>query len=79
MSLHPTESLIQSEGVQDIDSLIRLLKQFKTRGCNHIDVAVQSDGQFIAFSDAVVSVELLERTLSDNSVAHDILLKFEEC
>ena len=78
MSLYPTQSLGQSEEVQDVSDLIKLLKQFKTRGCNHIDVTVHSDDQHITFSDAVVSVELLARTLSDGSVAHDIHLKFSE-
>jgi hypothetical protein len=78
MSLEPKESLIQSEGVQSVEELIKLLQEFKTTGTNFMDVKVMSDGNVISLSDAIVSIELLERTLSDGSKAHDILFKFEE-
>lgn len=78
MSIYPTESLIQSEKLQDIDELIKTLQQFKTKGCNHIEVVVIVDDNYINITDALVSVQLLERTLSDDSKAHDIMLTFTE-
>lgn len=78
MSLYPTQSLIQSEKVQTIDELIALLKQFKTKGANHIDVTLNWDGTYTSCDDALVSLELLEKTLSDGSKMHDIKMNFSE-
>ena len=78
MSIYPTESLIQSEKLQDIDELIKTLQQFKTSGVNHIELCAMVDGSYISISDALVSVELLELTLSDDSKTHDIRLVFTE-
>lgn len=78
MSMYPTESLIQSEKLQTIDELIDTLQKFKTSGCNHIELAVMTDDSYINIPDALVSVELLERTWSDDSKAHDIKLVFSE-
>ena len=78
MSLYPKDSLIQSEKVQTIDELIALLKQFKTRGANHIDLRVFTDDSYISIDDALVSLELIEKTLSDGSKMHDIQMNFSE-
>ncbi|TFH40261.1 MAG: hypothetical protein E4H01_16875 [Lysobacterales bacterium] len=78
MSLYPTTSLIQSEKLQTIDELIAILKKFKTRGANHIDLAVINDDNYVGIDDALVSVELLEKVLSDGSKAYDIKLVFTE-
>lgn len=78
MSLYPTTSLIQSEKLQTIDELIAILKKFKTRGANHIDLAVITDDNYVGIDDALVSVELLEKVLSDGSKAYDIKLVFTE-
>ena len=78
MSLYPQQSLIQSEKVQTIDELIALLKQFKTRGANHIDLRAFTDDNYVSFNDALVSIELIEKTLSDGSKMHDILMVFSE-
>lgn len=78
MSLYPEQSLIQSEKLQTIDELIATLQQFKTQGANHIDVTLSWDGTYTTLNDALVSVELIEKTLSDDSKMHDIKLNFSE-
>ena len=72
-------SLIQSEKMQTVDELIKVLQQFKTRGCNYIDLfAYDSDGKSITIDGALFELQLLEETLSDGSKAHDIKLTFSE-
>ena len=72
-------SLIQSEKLQTVDELIATLKQFKTKGCNYIDIfAYDSDGKSITIDGALFEMQLLEETLSDGSKAHDIKLTFSE-
>lgn len=78
MSLYPTQSLIQSEKVQTVDELIDLLERFKTHDVNNIDLSVITDDDYVSINDALVSVELLEKTLSDGSKIHDIKLSFSE-
>ena len=79
MSLYPEKSLMQSAEVQSIDELIELLIAFKTTGTNNIDlVTMGDDGEMIRYSDALVRVELIEKTLSDDSKMHDIKLTFSE-
>lgn len=78
MSMYPTKSLIQSEKLQTIDELIATLQQFKTQGANHIDVTLNWEDTYTSADDMLVSVELLEKTLSDGSVMHDIKLNFSE-
>jgi hypothetical protein len=78
MSLYPTTSLIQSEKLQTIDELIAELQKFKTQGANHIDVTLNWEDTYTTCDDALVSLELLEKTLSDGSKIHDIRLNFSE-
>jgi hypothetical protein len=76
--MYPTKSLIQSDKLQTIDELIKALQQFKTSGANHIDLTVDWDGTYTTANDMLVSLELLEKTLSDGSVMHDIKMNFSE-
>lgn len=78
MSLYPTKSLIQGSKLQTIDELIAELQQFKTKGCNYIDVSLNWSGTYTSCDDMLVSLELLEKTLSDGSVIHDIKFNFSE-
>jgi hypothetical protein len=78
MSLYPTKSLIQSNKLQTIDELIAELQKFKTSGANHIDVSLWWDDTLTTADDVLVSLELLEKTLSDGSVMHDIKMNFSE-
>ncbi len=78
MSLYPQQSLIQSSKVQTIDELIAELQQFKTHGVNHIDLRVIHGDNYVSIDDALVSLELIEKTLSDGSTMHDIQMNFSE-
>ncbi len=78
MSLYPQQSLIQSSKVQTIDELIAELQQFKTQGANHIDLCVMHGDNYVSINDALVSLELIEKTLSDGSKMHDIQMNFSE-
>jgi hypothetical protein len=78
MSLYPTKSLIQSNKLQTIDELIAELQKFKTSGANYIDVSLWWDDTLTTADDVLVSLELLEKTLSDGSVMYDIKMNFSE-
>lgn len=79
MSLYPQKSLIQSsEPIQTVDALIAELEKFKTSGTNFIDLTVSWEDTHTRVNDACVTLELIEKTLSDGSVIHDIQMNFSE-
>ena len=75
---YPTEVLMQSAEVQQVDELIAILEDFKTGHVNNIEINVEGQDKRICITDALVKVQLLERTLSDDSKMHDISLTFSE-
>ena len=58
--------------------VVRLVATCNLKFVNYLDVTVEWDGTRTTARDMLVSVELLAKTLSDGSVAHDIQLNFSE-